>query len=231
MVAVRKPVPTRMTVAEFHAWQPSEHPERRWQLVDGEPVDMAPASDDHGTIQSRACYLLTVHLDSHRPACRVVTAPGVVPRIRSITNERIPDLGVTCSPPSGSQTVVNPVGPIEIFRHRMRARHARTYGHTRQSRVWQKFSSLTVPPSRRSYCAATRTESGPVSRFQSAQAATLSFNRWGSPHLWSRFIAARACMWRRDSGGTGLGSRRGCRPRCLPRKRMRPPTPPAATGA
>ncbi len=115
MVAVRKPVPTRMTVAEFHAWQPSEHPERRWQLVDGEPVDMAPASDDHGTIQSRACYLLTVHLDSHRPACRVVTAPGVVPRIRSITNERIPDLGVTCSPPSGSQTVVNPVVLIEIL--------------------------------------------------------------------------------------------------------------------
>ena len=27
----------------------------------------------------------------------------------------------------------------------MRARHARTYGHTRQSRVWQKFSSSTVP--------------------------------------------------------------------------------------
>jgi Uma2 family endonuclease len=104
-----------MTVAEFHAWQPPEHPERRWQLVDGEPDDIAPASDDHGTIQSRASYLLTVHLDVHRPACRVVTAPGVVPRVRSSTNERVPDLGVTSSAPTGGQTVGNPMVLIEIL--------------------------------------------------------------------------------------------------------------------
>jgi Uma2 family endonuclease len=104
-----------MTVAEFHAWQPPEHPQRRWQLVDGEPVSMAPASDNHGIIQSRASYLLTGHLDAHRPACLVITAPGVVPRVRSMTNERIPDLGVTCSPATGSQTVADPVVLIEIL--------------------------------------------------------------------------------------------------------------------
>jgi Uma2 family endonuclease len=104
-----------MTVTEFHAWQPSEHPDRRWQLVDGRPFDTAPASDDHGTIQSRAAYLLTAHLDAHLPACRVVTAPGVVPRVRSMTNERMPDLGVTCSPATGSQTLANPVVLIEML--------------------------------------------------------------------------------------------------------------------
>jgi Uma2 family endonuclease len=39
----------------------------------------------------------------------------VVPRIRSTTNHRIPDLGVTCSPPSGGQIVTNPVLLVEIL--------------------------------------------------------------------------------------------------------------------
>ncbi|MBD0274486.1 MAG: Uma2 family endonuclease [Acetobacteraceae bacterium] len=74
--------PTGMTVAEFQAWQPEEHPERRWQLFDGEPVCMAPASENHGAIQAEATFLLAAHLREHRPACRVITAPGVVPRVR-----------------------------------------------------------------------------------------------------------------------------------------------------
>lgn len=113
MTALRKPV--GMTVADFQAWQPEEHPERRWQLVDGAPVCMAPASENHGAIQSEAAFLLTGHSRERRPACRVITAPGVVPRIRSISNERIPDLGVTCSPPSGGHTVTDPVLLVEIL--------------------------------------------------------------------------------------------------------------------
>lgn len=38
-----------MTVAEFLAWNPPEG--QAWQLVDGEPQAMAPASRTHGTIQ------------------------------------------------------------------------------------------------------------------------------------------------------------------------------------
>ena len=113
MTALRKPV--GMTVADFQAWQPEEHPERRWQLFDGEPVSMAPSSENHGAIQSEAAFLLTGHLREHRPGCRVITAPGVVPRIRSASNERIPDLGVTCSPPSGGQVVTDPVLLVEIL--------------------------------------------------------------------------------------------------------------------
>jgi Uma2 family endonuclease len=113
MTALRKPA--GITVADFRAWQPEEHPERRWQLFDGEPVCMAPASENHGAIQSEAAFLLTGHLREHRPRCRVITAPGVVPRIRSTDNHRIPDLGVTCSPPSGGQVVTDPVLLVEIL--------------------------------------------------------------------------------------------------------------------
>jgi Uma2 family endonuclease len=113
MTAFRKPA--GMMVADFLAWQPEEHPERRWQLFDGEPVCMAPASENHGAIQAEATVLLGLHLRERRPACRVITAPGVVPRVRSATNHRIPDLGVTCSPPSGGQVVTDPVLLIEIL--------------------------------------------------------------------------------------------------------------------
>jgi Uma2 family endonuclease len=113
MTALRRPV--GMTVAEFQAWQPDEHPERRWQLFDGEPVSMAPATENHGRIQAEAAFLLTAHLRERRPGCDVVVAPGVVPRIRSATNHRVPDLGVTCSPPSGGQFVADPVLLIEIL--------------------------------------------------------------------------------------------------------------------
>jgi Uma2 family endonuclease len=113
MRAPRKPI--GMMVADFQAWQPEEHPERRWQLFDGEPVCMAPGSEDHGRMQAEAVMLLGLHLRGRRPGCEVVVAPGVVPRVRSANNHRIPDLGVTCSPPSGGQIVTDPVLLIEIL--------------------------------------------------------------------------------------------------------------------
>ena len=113
MTALRKPI--GITLAEFQVWQPDEHPERRWQLFDGERLCMAPATEKHGRIQAEAAFLLTAHLRERRPGCDVVVAPGVVPRIRSASNHRIPDLGVTCSPPSGGQFVADPVLLIEIL--------------------------------------------------------------------------------------------------------------------
>ncbi len=114
MAARRQPALTRMTVAEFQEWVPPELAEHRWQLVDGEPVCMAPASDNHGRIQAEAAFLLAGHLRSHRPGCAVVAAPGVIPRVRPESNHRIPDLGVTCSPPPGGQFIDDPVLLIEI---------------------------------------------------------------------------------------------------------------------
>ncbi len=108
--------PQRLTVAEFQDWSPPAGLEdRRWNLLDGEPVCMAPTSENHGAIQSQAAYLLTRHLVDVGSRCRVITAPGVIPRIRSISNERIPDLGITCTAPGGAKAIVDPVVLIEIL--------------------------------------------------------------------------------------------------------------------
>jgi len=87
--------PDRMTVAEFLAWDAPG--ETRWELVDGEPVAMAPASRTHGTLQLELGRLIGNHLAAAGNRCTVVAAPGIVPRVRSQENFRIPDLAVTCT--------------------------------------------------------------------------------------------------------------------------------------
>ena len=52
MVALRKRIPTWMALDEFLAWAAANS--GNWQLIDGEPVAMAPGSDAHGAIQSEA---------------------------------------------------------------------------------------------------------------------------------------------------------------------------------
>lgn len=103
-------VPESMTVEEFLVWDaPGPY---RWQLVDGEPRAMAPASDTHGAIQSELARLLGNHLLARSSPCRVITAPGVVPRVQSRTNFRIPDLGVTCPGPESEE---RPILLVEIL--------------------------------------------------------------------------------------------------------------------
>ncbi len=108
-------MPPRMTVAEFLEWEPDDRSGARWQLRDGEPEMMAPASDPHGSIQARLAYLLISHLDARGSQCRVVTAPGVVPEERSEDNCLVPDLGITCAPPTGAHLMHEPLVLIEIL--------------------------------------------------------------------------------------------------------------------
>ena len=113
MVVLRK-TPEHMTVAEFVAWDAPAGP--AWQLIDGIPVAMAPANGTHAVMQGQICALLHAHLAVHRPGCRVLIAPGVVPRVDGKENYRIPDLGVTCSPvPRGTVEIAEPVLLIEIL--------------------------------------------------------------------------------------------------------------------
>ncbi len=49
-----------MTVAEFLGWEAPA--DRHWQLVDGEPVAMAPASRTHGSLQHELGRLIGNHL-------------------------------------------------------------------------------------------------------------------------------------------------------------------------
>jgi Uma2 family endonuclease len=108
-------MPPRMTVAEFLQWEPDDRSGALWQLRDGEPEMMAPASDRHGSIQSRLSQLIGVHLDARGGQCRVVTAPGVVPNQRSEDNCLVPDLGITCAPPTGEHLMLEPLLLIEIL--------------------------------------------------------------------------------------------------------------------
>jgi len=104
-----------MTVAEFLDWDGGGEGER-YQLVNGEPRAMAPASITHGILQSTVARLLGNHLAERGASCHVVTAPGVQPRVRSQHNMRIPDLGVTCaSDERGLRTLPDPVLLIEIL--------------------------------------------------------------------------------------------------------------------
>ncbi len=106
--------PPRMTVAEFLAWNPPDG--LRWQLVDGEPQAMAPASETHGRIMIETSRLIANHLVSRDSPCVVVGAPGVRPRVRAKSNVRIPDLAVTCAPARADAALTEaPILAIEIL--------------------------------------------------------------------------------------------------------------------
>jgi Uma2 family endonuclease len=102
-----------MTVAEFLDW-PGDGSGARFELVDGEPRAMAPASITHGIIQANIAARLHSHLVG--TGCRPVTAPGVIPLVRSSANMRIPDLAVNCiADEQGQHALPDPIVIIEIL--------------------------------------------------------------------------------------------------------------------
>ena len=74
---------TRMTVDEFLAWDSGDLTGQHWQLIDGEPTGMAPASETHGAIQAELVRLIGNHLLARGSPCRVIGAPGNEPLTRS----------------------------------------------------------------------------------------------------------------------------------------------------
>ena len=113
MVALAK-IPLRMSVQEFVAWYPND--ERTWQLVDGAPQAMAPASRTHGTLQGELGSLIRNHLRDVGSACTLVVTPGVVPPVQSSHNMRVPDLAVTCSDYEAEEAgITDPVLIVEIL--------------------------------------------------------------------------------------------------------------------
>jgi Uma2 family endonuclease len=134
MVALRKPPPDRMTVSEFLNWAPDDPTVHSWQLIDGEPVAMAPAAENHARIQSALIARLSNHLSAQGRGCDVLTTPGIVPRGLSDRNYRIPDIGVTCAPSSGGQLMPHPLGLIEIL------------SPTNEAETWANvWTYLTIP--------------------------------------------------------------------------------------
>lgn len=130
---VRK-VPAMMDTAEFLAWDAPDG--NRWQLVDGEPQAMAPASRTHGVIQAEMIKLIGVHLDDTNSPCTVVDAAGVVPHVRSDNNVRVPDLAVTCTSVQEEELVLSdPVLLGEIL------------SPTNKSETWTNIWAYTTIPS------------------------------------------------------------------------------------
>jgi hypothetical protein len=60
----------------------------RYELVDGEPRAMAPASTIHGFVQNELGRLTGNHLRDRASGCEVVANPGIVPRLFSEHNVR-----------------------------------------------------------------------------------------------------------------------------------------------
>ena len=114
MVAQPKLGPSRMTVAEFLDWEGDET-DRKFELVDGEPRAMAPASGTHGLIEANH-HGYPRQSPARHDRCHVAAEPGIVPRVRSSANMRVPDLAVNCVPDeSGQRALPDPILIIEIL--------------------------------------------------------------------------------------------------------------------
>lgn len=127
--------PLYMSAHDFLGWEPGNG--QRYELVDGEPRAMAPASTIHAFLQNELGRLIGNHLRERRTGCEVLANPGVVPRLLSAHNVRVPDLGVTCSAlVMGQATLPDPVLLIEILSP---SNHAQTW-----SNVWAYISIPSV---------------------------------------------------------------------------------------
>jgi Uma2 family endonuclease len=127
-------LPEFLTVDAFLRWDAPMG--QRWQLVDGVPQAMAPPSPTHALIQAEVAALIRIHLTSTNMPCAVAVTPGIVPRVQSDINIRIPDLAVTCSPALPGDTALrDPVLVIEILSPSNRAE------------TWTNVWSYTTIPS------------------------------------------------------------------------------------
>jgi len=115
MVALRERAPKLMTLAEFLDWTPPNRTGAAYQLIDGVPVPMAPASENHAALVAEIGRLMGNHLLQTASPCRLLGQPAIVPGTRADWNFRLPDLGVTCSPPSGGLMVQDPLLLIEVL--------------------------------------------------------------------------------------------------------------------
>jgi Uma2 family endonuclease len=104
------PAPKRMTLAEFLEWDDGS--DRRYQLLDGVPVMMAPSLEAHGELALALGAEIRTRL---KPPCRVISEAGIVIPDRADTYY-VADLAVTCAPREpGRRMVVEPVLVVEVL--------------------------------------------------------------------------------------------------------------------
>lgn len=156
-----------MTVDEFIAWAGDD----RWQLVDGEPRAMVPASATHGIIQANVGFTFIRHLRDAGSPCRTVTEPAIVPRVRSRSNMRVPDVAVTCSDVNAGQIALpEPLLIVEILSPTNELTPGKMSGPMCRSRASRRYWSCDQLRSQRICCGVTRMAPGPKSRSKSREA-------------------------------------------------------------
>jgi Uma2 family endonuclease len=107
-------IPAPMSLEEFLTWDAPDG--AHWQLIDGEPRAMAPASPLHSSIHNEFGAILRNHLAERGGQCRAYGTPGIMLGIRSDRNYRIPDIGVTCTPLTpGEPTLPDPILLVETL--------------------------------------------------------------------------------------------------------------------
>jgi Uma2 family endonuclease len=98
-----------MTLAEFLQWD--DGTDRRYELLDGVPVMMAPSLEAHGELAAALGAEIRARL---QPPCRVISEAGIVVPDRA-DSYYVADLVVTCAPREpGRRMVVEPVLVVEI---------------------------------------------------------------------------------------------------------------------
>jgi Uma2 family endonuclease len=99
-----------MTLAEFLEWDDGS--DRRYQLLDGVPMMMAPSLEAHGELALAFGAEIRTRL---KPPCRVISEAGIVIPDRANTFY-LADLAVTCAPREpGRRMVVEPVLVVEVL--------------------------------------------------------------------------------------------------------------------
>ncbi len=100
----------RISVDEFLAWDGEG--DRRYELIDGVIVAMAPPSSFHGAIAVKFGAAISRQL---KPPCQAISEAGIVLSWRNDTYYQA-DLAVTCSPiKRGDWATPNPIVIIEVL--------------------------------------------------------------------------------------------------------------------
>jgi len=91
----------KISIEQFLAWLPAQ--EQKYELVDGQPVMMAGANQDHNDIASSGLTEFTMQL-KNRP-CRPIGSDSAIQIPNG--NVRFPDFGVDCGPRNGKSMVTS----------------------------------------------------------------------------------------------------------------------------
>jgi Uma2 family endonuclease len=107
---VAEPAEERWTVEEFLAW--GDGTDRRYELVRGQIVAMAPPGEEHSTIVANLTFELRTRLE---PPCRLLGQAGIALPGRDDTFYEA-DLAVTCAQPQpGRRHAPEPILIAEVL--------------------------------------------------------------------------------------------------------------------